>query len=183
MHRCPRSPQVRLLVEDTFTTFNYKYGYLTASWDQNPPRIFCTWPFWAEEIRFLGNNTVISSLSIVRQLWIRITAWPNLGKSTKKWNIGNKVLMHADNYFNVVKVSRWSHESDIGLLRRHLEHSSNSRHLPRRNPRPEKRTTLSIVTVGYWLPWSPLQFEWVVCIEGLLTAKCNHHKWDTLLLE
>ena len=29
-----------------------------------PFRIFCAWPFWAEIIRYLGNNRVISSLSV-----------------------------------------------------------------------------------------------------------------------
>ena len=49
----------------------------------NPIRIFCAWPIWTEVTRFLGNNTMISSLSIDRPLNIQITTWTKIGNTSK----------------------------------------------------------------------------------------------------
>ena len=68
----------------------------------NPIRIFCAWPIWAEATHNLGDNTLISSLSIDRQWNIWLTAWPKLGIHANK---EIKVTKHTGRYFTVVKVS------------------------------------------------------------------------------
>ena len=79
----------------------------------DPLRILCVWPIWAEVTCYLGNDTVISSLSIDRQLNIRITTWPKLGnRQTKRGKIDNKTTKHTGRYFIVVEVST----SERGVL-------------------------------------------------------------------
>ena len=62
------------VVEDTFTAFEMQTWLPDFIMGINPFGVFCAWPFWAEEIGYLGNNTLISSLSIDRQLYTQITA-------------------------------------------------------------------------------------------------------------
>ena len=74
-------------IEDTFT-FQIQTWLPDFMVEIRPVRIFCASPIWAEIISFLGNNTIIHSLSIDRQLNTRITALPKLGIHTKLEKIG-----------------------------------------------------------------------------------------------
>ena len=75
--------------EDTFTTFEIQIWLPEFILGIHSVRIFCAWPFCAEIIRYLGNDRVVSSLIIDRQLNIRITAWQKLGmranEARKDW--------------------------------------------------------------------------------------------------
>ena len=115
--------------EDTFTeTQTWLPAFMMGI---NTFRIFLAWPVWEDMTRDHWNNTVISSLSIYRQLKIRITAWPKLRThTTKLQEIGNETTKYTGSYFNVVKVSssalarviawHWTGDTsasfDLGLL-------------------------------------------------------------------
>ena len=72
----------------------------------NPIGIFCAWPIMAEVNRYLGNNTVISSLSINRHLNIRIATWSKLGMHTYKAT-EDKAMEYTGSYFTITKVSSY----------------------------------------------------------------------------
>ena len=75
--------------ECTFTTLEIQIWLPDFILGISSVRIFCAWPIWAEVTSYLGNDTVVSSLIIDRQLNIRITAWQKLGihanEARKDW--------------------------------------------------------------------------------------------------
>ena len=93
----------------------------------NLARIFCAWPIWAEVTHYPGNNTMISPLSINRQLKFRITARSKMGIHTKKLEkIGNKAIMPTGSYFTRVKDVFCAQALGDGVtLQRHLSQNLN----------------------------------------------------------
>ena len=72
------------MIEDTVTTFWIQTWLPDFILGITPFRIFVTWPVKAEVTHYLQTKTVISSLSIDRQLNIRNNARPKLGIHAKK---------------------------------------------------------------------------------------------------
>ena len=64
--------------KNAFTTFEIQTWLPDFILGLNPFRTFYAWPRGAEVARYLGNDTVISSLSTDRQLNFRAAAWPKL---------------------------------------------------------------------------------------------------------
>ena len=83
--------------EDTFTTFDIQTWLPDLILGINPFGIISASSVRPEVFRCLGNNKVISSLSIDRQLLFRITAWQTLriqdNKARENWEEGHKVHM------------------------------------------------------------------------------------------
>ena len=84
------------VTEDTFITFEYKIGCLIGI---RAFGIFLAWSVWAKVCCYVGKNTVISSVSVDRQLRYRIYIQTKLQKTRYK------AKGYTGSYFTVVKVS------------------------------------------------------------------------------
>ena len=123
-------------------------------------------------------------------VWTMTGQLIRLISSTRSWTLREKNISpnHMEN--GAIIVSVWSssidapgqdccsHKHDLGFLYSTLWHSSNSRHLLLRLTKTwEPNYILQWLQARYWLAWSPLWFEKVICAQRWPSTGCDQHKW------